>query len=247
MENATTIALSRLVAQTRAMDVTATNIANAATPGFRAERMIFSDFLVREGGHALPGGETALTYTADRATYRETTPGTLTQTGNPLDLAISGDGLFTVQTANGPRLTRAGHFTIGANSNVVDENGDPLLDSTGQPIQIGATDTQLSVAADGTISSQNGQLGKVGIVAAVDATKLRAEGSRLFSASDTATTPIAAPKLVQGAIEESNVQPAIELTRMMRDQHNFEFMTQFVQSESERQQSAIDKIMQTNG
>ncbi|HEX3346537.1 MAG TPA: flagellar basal-body rod protein FlgF [Acetobacteraceae bacterium] len=247
MENATTIGLSRLIAQTREMELSATNIANAATPGFRAERMIFSDLLVREGSAALPGGEKALTYTADRATYRETTAGALTHTGNPLDLAIAGDGFFTVGTRNGPRLTRAGHFTAGPDGNIVDAEGNPLLDANGRPIQVGATDTQIGIAADGTVDSQNGQLGKIGIVTVVDPTKLKAEGGRLLSAVATATAPDPQPKLVQGAIEGSDVQPAVELTRMIGTQRGFEMLVQFVQSESDRQQNAIQKIMQTNG
>ena len=71
MDNATNVALSRLVAQTRAMDVTATNLANAATPGYRAERMLFSDWLPRQHGGTPPGGGT-IAYTQDRTTYRDT-------------------------------------------------------------------------------------------------------------------------------------------------------------------------------
>jgi flagellar basal-body rod protein FlgF len=245
MENATTIALSRLVAQARAMDVTATNIANAATTGFRRERMIFADFLVREPG-ALPGGERELTYAADRSTYRDRQPGTFSHTGDALDLAISGDGYFTVQGRNGPRLTRAGHFSLSAAGGIVDDDGDALLDPTGQPLQVGTTDTRLSIAADGTISSETGQLGKVGIVTADDPNKLKAEGGTLLSAADTTTTAVSAPKLVQGALEASDVQPAVEMASMMTTMREFQFVSQFVQSEADRQKDAIDKIMQTH-
>ena len=244
MENATTIGLSRLVAQSRELDVVAANVANAATPGFRAERMIFSDFLVNAGSGALPGGERALSYAADRSTYRDSSAGALAHTGNPLDLALTGDGFFTVETKNGPRLTRAGHFAIGANGQLVSEDGDAVLDTAGQPIQFGATDTQISIAGDGTVSSQNGQLGKIGVVAASDATKLKAEGSHLLSAVDTATAPVPGPKVVQGAIEESNVQPALEMSRMIAVQRSFEMLVQFVQSEADRQQNAVQRILQ---
>ena len=91
MENATTIALSRLVAQTRAMDVTANNLANAGTPGYRTERMLFSDWLVREPamaeGKLTPSGGRNLAYTQDRATYRDQQEGPLNTTANPLDSA----------------------------------------------------------------------------------------------------------------------------------------------------------------
>ena len=135
MDNATNIALSRLVAQTRAMDVTAGNLANTTTPGYRAERMVFSDWLSRQHGGAPSGGGT-IVYTQDRATYRDRQAGQLSHTANPLDLALSGDGYFTVLGPGGPRLTRAGHFDLGTDGTVVDEQGNALLDTSGKKLQI---------------------------------------------------------------------------------------------------------------
>lgn len=243
MDNATTIVLSRLIAQTRAMDVTATNIANASTPGFRAGRMLFSDWLAREPAGAEPPGGQVLEYTQDRATWRDRQPGTLRHTGNTLDLAIAGPtGWFTVQTPNGPRLTRAGHFQLNAQGGVVDDEGNALLDSNGRPLQTTPADTSLSIAGDGGLSSNNGPIGKIGVVEPTDETKLQAEGSRLFN-STAPTTAVAAPHVVQGAIEDSNVQPIVELNRMTNDLREFQFTTQFLQGESDRQNGAIDKIM----
>lgn len=245
MDNTTTIALSRLVAQQRALDVTATNIANASTPGFRAERMLFTDWLVKQTAPGQPPGASEMAFTQDRATYRDTQPGTLTHTANPLDLAIGGiDGYFTVRTPNGPRLTRAGHFSLSATGQIVDDSGNPLLDTAGQPIQVATADTNLTVAADGTLNSENGQIGKIGVVTPADPQKLQAEGGRLFNATSTTTSPVATPKLIQGAIEDSNVVPTLELTRMMNDLREFQFVSQFIQGEADRQQSVIDKLTQ---
>jgi len=245
MENATTIALSRLMAQSRAMDVTATNLANTATPGYRGERMLFSDWMVHEpatsGAGSLPPGGRVLTYTQDRATYRDQVAGPVTHTANPLDLGISGAGYFTVLSASGPKLTRSGHFERNSTGTIVDSAGLPLLDTAGKPLQLAPADTAITVAADGSISSQNGQIGKIGVVAPADPNKLRSEGGRLL-ASDGPTAPVASPQIVQGVIEESNVQPTLEITRMMTDMREFQFTSQFVQSEADRQQAAIDKI-----
>lgn len=248
MDNTTTIALSRLVAQSRAMDVTANNLANTSTPGYRTERMLFSDWLLREpgSGSAAPPGGRVLAYTQDRATYREQQAGTLTHTGNPLDLAISGDGYFTVRTPNGTRLTRAGHFERSANGTIVDENGNPLLGATGAPLQLAPADTDISIAGNGIVSSQNGLIGAVALVTPDDPNKMQAEGSRLFN-SGSPTTRVATPGIVQGAIEGSNVQPTLEITRMMTDVREFQFTTQFLQAEADRQQSAIEKITQRGG
>jgi flagellar basal-body rod protein FlgF len=243
MDNATNIALSRLVAQTRAMDVTAGNLANTTTPGYRAERMVFSDWLSRQRNGTPPGGGT-IVYTQDRASYRDRQAGQLSRTGNPFDLALSGDGFFTVLGPSGPRLTRAGHFDLGTDGTVVDEQGDALLDTTGKKLQITTADTRVSVAADGTVSSENGQIGKIGIVTASDPNQLQAEGGWLLNAGGTATAPVATPHIVQGAMEESNVQPALEVTRMMNDLRTFQMVSQFVQTEADRQQNAIDRITQ---
>ncbi len=245
MDNATSIALSRIIAQTRAMDVTATNLANAGTAGYRKERMLFSDFLVREptgtGDTRLPPGGRVMAYTQDRATYRDQSAGAISRTGNSLDLALGSDGFFTVNTPAGPRLTRSGHFERATSGTIVDAQGQPLLDTNGKPIQLAAADVAITITADGTISSQNGTIGRIGVVAPADPNKLRPEGDRLL-VSDSPTQAVAAPKLVQGAVEDSNVQPTTEITRMMNDMREFQFTTQFIQAEADRQQSAIDKI-----
>jgi flagellar basal-body rod protein FlgF len=238
------LAASRLVAQQRAMDVTANNIANANTPGFRTERVQFSDWIDQQPGTVPVSGGSTVTYTQDRATYRESQPGTLTHTANPFDLALSGDGYFTVNTKAGPRLTRDGRFGLMPDGTVADSNGNAVLDVAGKPIQIAPTDTQISIAGDGSISTESGQVGKIGIVQPADPMKLRAEGATNLI-SDGTTSPIAAPGIVQGAIEGSNVQPVMEVTRMMDDLRQFQFVTQLVQAEGDRQQSAIDKLLPT--
>ena len=243
MQNGLSIALSRLVAQQRAMDVSATNLANADTPGFKAERTLFADWLSRQAGVDPARGDRVLSFTQDRATYREQLQGPLSHTANPLDLAISGGGFFTVQTKNGPMLTRAGRFDLQADGTIADADGNALLDTAGQKMQVAAADTQLHVAGDGSLSSQNGQLGKIGVVTPDDPNKMQAQGDRLLSVS-TATTLVDRPQITSGALEDSNVQPVAETTRMMNDMREFQFVAQFVQSESDRQQSAIDKLTQ---
>ena len=241
MDNTTNIALSRLAAQSRAMDVVAANIANASTPGYRAERPVFADWLVREPAGAEPPGGRTLAFTQTRATYRDRTEGTLTQTGNPLDLALSGDGWFTVQTASGTRLTRAGRFTLQTDGSITDAASNALLDTQGRKLALSPADTDLTVKADGTLRSQNGVIGQIAVVTPTDPNRVTAEGGRLFRA-DVPTAPVAAPKVLQGAVEDSNVQPIAEITRMISTERDFQFVTQMVEAEGQRRQSAIDKI-----
>lgn len=242
MDITTSLAASRLVAQQRAMDITANNIANANTPGYRTERVQFSDWIDQQPNTASPPGGHSITYTQDRATYRESQQGSITHTGNPFDLALSGDGYFTVNTKAGPRLTRDGRFGPMPDGTLADSAGNAVLDTNGKPIQIASTDTRVTIAEDGTVSTENGQVGKIGVVQPTDPMKLRAEGATHF-VSDVGTSPVAAPGIVQGGIEESNVQPVLEVTRMMNDLRQFQFVTQLVQAEGDRQQNSIDKIL----
>ena len=146
-------------------------------------------------------------------------------------------------TPQGPRLTRAGHFQRSPDGTIVDESGMPVLDTTGKKLQLAPSDTVITVASNGVISSQNGEIGQFGVVQPDDANRIRNEGARLI-ASDSTTSPVATPKITQGSLEQSNVEPTLELTRMMTDMREFQFTTQFVQAEADRQQSAIEKITQ---
>jgi flagellar basal-body rod protein FlgF len=236
------IIASRLTAQQRVTEVTAANLANSNTPGFKAERVQFADWIARQNGAGVVPGGNSIAFTQDRATWREQQPGALTHTANPFDLALSGDGWFTVSTANGVRLTRDGRFGPLPDGTLANSAGNAVLDPNGRPIQLSPTDTRVSIAGDGAISSENGQLGKIGIVKPSDPSQLTAEGGTLFLATG-ATVPVAAPAIVQGAIEDSNVQPVMEVTRMMNDMRQFQIVVQFLQAESDRQQSAIDKLL----
>jgi flagellar basal-body rod protein FlgF len=244
MDITISLAASRLVAQQRAMDITANNIANVNTPGFRTERVQFGDWVDQQSDTASASGGRGVTYAQDRATYRESQPGTLTHTANPFDLALAGDGYFTINTKAGPRLTRDGRFGRMPDGTVADTSGNAVLDVTGKPILIAPTDTQITIAGDGSITSENGPVGKIGIVQPTDPMKLRAEGATDF-VSDAPTAPVASPGIVQGAIEGSNVQPVMEVTRMMDDVRQFQFVTQLVQAEGDRQQQTIDKLLPT--
>jgi len=241
MDLQSNIITSRLVAQMRAMEVTAGNLANANTPGYRTERVQFSDWLSRQTGTKVPPGGNPIAFTQDRATWREPQPGTLTHTGNPFDLALTGDGYFSVNTPAGVRLTRDGRFGLAPDGTVADANGNAVLDTSGRPIQISPADTRITIAGDGTVSSENGQLAKVGVVRPLDPNRLRAEGGTRFAAQGTA--PVDTPGIVQGAAEDSNAQPVLEMTRMMNDLRQFQLVSQFIQAEADRQQSAIDKIL----
>ena len=143
-------------------------------------------------------------------------------------------------------MTRDGRFGPLTDGTLADSNGNAVLDTAGKPIQLAAGDAQFTIASDGSISSESGQIGKIGVVQPTDPMRLRAEGATNF-VSDAPTQTVTTPGIVQGAIEQSSVQPVIEVTRMMNDLRQFQFVTQLVQAESDRQQNAIEKILPQGG
>ena len=236
------IILSHLGAQLRATQVLANSLANTDTPGFRAERPIFAQYLQRQPGTLQAPGEPAVAYAIDRATWRDTASGPLQTTGNPLDVAIQGDGFFAVETARGERFTRAGRFTLHPEGRITDMDGNAVLDTGGAPIAVSPNDTRIEVLGDGTIRSENGPLGKLRVVRFEDPQRLRAEGDRLY-ASDDQALPVERPAVVQGAVEGSNVRPVIEITRMTAELREFQFAVQFAEREGERLQTSVERIL----
>lgn len=235
------IMLSRLGAQIRSTQALANNIANADTPGFRAERAVFAEFLQPGAGRAAPGDRGAA-YAIDRATWRDTAAGSIATTGNPFDLALQGDGFFAVETPRGERFTRAGRFTLSGEGKLTDPDGNAVLDAGGAPIVLGPNDTRVEVRGDGTLRSENGPIGRLRVVRFDDPQKLKAEGARLY-ASDDAGTPMERPGVVQGAVENSNVQPVAEITALTAQTREFQFAAQFLEREGERLQTAVERIL----
>ena len=241
MENAGYIALSRQMALTREMDVIANNLANVTTPAFKGQTVRFQEYLDR----AKDG--TKLSYVEDAGMPRDWSAGPLTSTGNPLDIAIHGDGFFVVSTPAGDRYTRKGHFEMDANRQLVSSDGEVVQGDSG-PISVPQDAYDIAVAEDGTVSAkspgspQTTTLGKLRVVNFADLQALQEEAAGLYKTTATAT-PIANAHLVQGALEQSNVQPIIELTRMMSVSRNYEAAQQLVQSEHERIRKAITGIV----
>jgi flagellar basal-body rod protein FlgF len=241
------IILSRLSAQMRATQVTANNLANADTPGFRASRPIFAEHVAQQGRVEGPRAGRSVGYSWDRATWRDEAAGPITRTGNPLDVAISGEGWFSVETARGERFTRAGRFGLAPDGRLVDQQGHPVLNTNGQPIAFAPNDTRIEILGDGTIRSENGVIGRLRVVRFEDDQALRAEGDRLFDPDGQAPEDVPRPQVLQGAVEGSNVQSVVELTRMMAELREFQLATQFVERETERQQAVIDRLLRRRG
>lgn len=239
MENPTYIALSKLMTQQRLMDVIANNVANSNTPGYKTQHVLFSDWLLPTQGSS--GNDREIAFSQDRATWRDLSSGSIEHTGDPLDLALGGTGYFSVGTSAGVRLTRSGRFALAQDGSVVDSQGNGLLDTNGSPIVLPNGKGAISIAGDGTISAGDAVVAKIGVVTPGDGNRLVPEGSHLLR-SDGDTAPVDRPGVIQGAIESSNVSTMLELTEMMQNERQFQFVAQFTEAESTRQQNTIDRL-----
>jgi len=240
MENAQLIGLSRQIALRHQMDVVANNMANLNTTGFKAEQILFEDYdmpVARDRGF-LPSDQ-QLAFTRDWATMHDMSTGPMTMTGNPLDVALNGEGFLAVQTPAGERWTRAGALQISNSGVLVDLGGNPVL-SEGGEIRFGPTDTDISIAEDGTVSTQTGPKGKLRLVEFDEPQALVREGNNLFSGG----TPVAATetRVVQGAIERSNVSGVSTMTEMIRVSRAYESLATMMQRQDDLRRSAIQRL-----
>jgi len=240
MENTLLIALSRQTTLRREMTSVANNIANMNTHAYKRESMMFDDFLMRsKGGEAIMGDK--LKFVRDVSQYRDLSEGSLEETGNSLDVAIHGDGYFVVETPQGNRYTRNGHFQLNNEGIVVTSDGHPVLTEEGDQISIQANDSRIDISRTGQIYTDGGEIGKLSIVNFENPQFLDKTSSTMYS-SDTPGTQVEQPHVIQGKLELSNVQPIIEMTRMIDVHRSYEKAKDLVGKEDERIKKALTLI-----
>ena len=208
------VAAAGAVAQSRALDVTANNVANASTVGFAAERISFGEALGRAQGRDTAFAEV-------RSTVADSAPGVLRATGNPLDLALSGDGYFAVDTARGVRYTRAGDFRLDEGGVIVSADGHPARARGGGVLTVPPGTASVSVASDGGVSADGNPIGELEIARLVPGALSR-EGASLYIAGPGAAAGPAGgapPEVISGTLEGSNfnvVRGVVDLVRVSR-------------------------------
>jgi flagellar basal-body rod protein FlgF len=248
MENALLIGLSRQVALARELDVVANNVANADTNGFKRRGVLFEEHLAPTARHEhFMGRDKRLSYVWDRGTTLAYSQGTMERTGNPLDVAIKSDALFAVRAgAGGERYTRNGSLGVNARGELVNSDGHVMITDQGT-LTVAPTETDLKIAADGSITTSNGPRGKLKLVSTPNPQALRNEGANLFSTA--VPLQAAQPKdaqLVVGEIEKSNVKPVVEISRLMELSRAYQNVASLMQRTDEIRRSAISRLADVN-
>lgn len=242
MDNAIYTMLTRQSGLMREFSTVANNVANMGTTGFKAEHGVFSEYIRNiEAGAASPGGATSLSMGRLGAHATDLSDGGLKATGGELDMALSGEGFFQVQTPNGERLTRAGHFMLNAERILVNPQGHPVLGTGGGEIAIPQEASSIQVAGDGTISADGVELGRVGVFTA-DPVSLRREGNNLWTGQNIQN--VEAPSIASGFLEDSNVNPVLEMARMIEVQRHYDAGQALLDIEDERIRSVARTLRQ---
>lgn len=237
MENSILVALSAQGVLRRNLDVIANNLANLDTAGFKAERFMVAAHPVEAARPRTEvPGPTA--FVRDLATVRDASDGRLDETGNALDLALRGDGFFVVSTPEGDRYTRNGHFRLDDRGQLVNEDGFPVQGQGGAPILLAPEDATIDVAADGTVTSERGGIGRLRVVGFDDPSAMQPVG-RALATTEAAPLDLVQPEIVQGMIEKSNVEPILEMERMIRVQRAYDQAKQLIDREDERIRKVI--------
>lgn len=224
MDNGIYVALSRQVSLFEDAAVTANNIANANTTGYGAEHILFNSYLSPEISF---GQRDKVSFPTSASNYRNMENGTLTSTGNELDVAIQGSGYFMVDTPLGKRFTRAGNFQINSAGEIVNADGYPVLDSSENHISVPAGTTSIEVGAAGNIKFNGIDSGSIGVFDFANPQLLERVNGRLFK-SEVKPQSATNYTVAQGVLESSNVEAVKELTHMITLNRNITDTAQFI-------------------
>ncbi len=239
MDNALYVGLSRQVTLQRSLDVAANNLANVDTAGFKVESlMVQTD---AETPRSLPNTQ-PIKYVLDNGLARNFGQGGLEATSNPLDVGIEGEGFFTVQTANGPRYTRDGRFTIDAQNQLTDHSGNPVQGDGGSTITVDPQKAALSIAKDGTISQGATKIGKLAASRFANLGGLKKQGDNLYDAQGQTPTAATDVSLHQGMVEKSNVQPILQITNLIAITRAYERISQMMSQTEDLSTSAVQRL-----
>jgi flagellar basal-body rod protein FlgF len=235
MEATRLVALSRQLMVKDQMSVTANNIANMSTNGYKGEQLMFREYMAPTGG----GGR--VTFPQQAGLFRNSVSGTLTRTSNPLDIALKGDGFLAVKAPLGEFYTRNGHLTLDAKGQIMTSEGHLVLNTNGQPMTIDANAKEITIAKDGTISADGQNVGSFKLVKFDSTQQLERVGGTLFR---TSAPPQKAEdvEINQGHLEGSNIQPVLEMTKFMSAVGNYQMAKDIVDREDERVRRAVERL-----
>ncbi len=237
MQDSLYVSLSAQMALQRRLDTIADNVANASTVGFRATGIRFED--VVSGA-----GQNSVSFASSGDTYLSPSHGSLTETGNPFDFAIQGNAWFAIETPVGTVMTRDGRFSMNENGELMSTEGYAVLDAGGAPIQLDPRGGPPKAGADGSLRQNDQLVGAIGLYNFDP-------GENFVRYGNSGIVPAGEPEPVidridvgvaQGFVEESNVNPVLEMTRLIQIQRAFENVAALIRQTGTSTDEAIKTL-----
>lgn len=228
------VALSGQLALQKRLDSIANNVANSRTAGFRAEGIRFSSNVSNVFTRSV-------SYASVGKNFFSRNNGPVVKTDSPFDIAIRGDAWFAVKSPAGTVYTRDGRMRMTPDGQLQTLTGYPVFDVGGSPIQLDAKDGPMKVASDGMITQKGRQVGAIGLYSIESNAKLRRfdTSSVIPDAKPQGIVDFSNVNVLQGYVEQSNVNAIMEMSRLIEVSRAFEMLNSFV---SERDRTASEAI-----
>lgn len=224
------------------LELLANNVADASTGGYKADREFYNLYVAPEAGSA--GSEDApAAMPLIEKPWIDMSQGLVHTTGNPLDLALSGKGFFTVAGSGGPLYTRNGSFHLAADGRLVTTDGYPVRSTTGNDLVLRGS-RSVDIASDGTVRQDGQVVGKLEVADFTSTAGLVKQGSNYFRVTDPAArpVPVSATAVEQGKLEAANTGSAESAIRLVNVLRQFEMLQKAVSLGSEMNRQAIEQV-----
>ena len=239
------VATSGSLAQLRHMEMLSNNLANARTTGFKADRLTFEETLAQNVDNPVgpsPGGPSGVEprtgveernkhYVQPRGAPVDMSPGAYVQTDNPLDVAVSGNGMLLIETTRGTRMTKGGPLVIGRDGTLMTNNGHPVLSNKGKHIVL-PPDRVPMIDADGLVHTDDGEIAQLAIATPDLSKGLQKDPDGYFARLPDAA-PTADVQVLQGHLEESNASPVRTMLELIDVQRTFSALRQVISASAE--------------
>jgi flagellar basal-body rod protein FlgF len=239
MDNSMLIGLATQRVLQRRMEIAANNLANVSTNGFKADMLITDDIAPQPAQSEEAPND--IRFVEDLAVARDMRAGPIAATGEPFDVAIDGEGFFTVLGPGGPLYTRNGAFRLSGEGALVTAAGLPVLDGGGAPIVFDARGERPLIGRDGAISVGGVEVGRIGVAAFERPGALMKVGDSLWDAAGQPQGEFTG-RVVQGALEGSNVSPVAELTRLIEIARAYESAARVVRDADELRRETLERL-----
>jgi len=231
------VSLSGQIAMQRRLETIANNVANMNTGGFRADEVKFDSLISRAGA-------TPVAYASEGENFVSRRTGAISYTGNPLDVAVTGEAWLAIEGPNGAVYTKDGRFHLSDSGDLLSSAGYPVLDAGGSAITIDPAGGPIAIADDGMITQNGRQLGAIGLFLIPEtATLSRFENAGVIPNEEAQPVEdLTVNGVRQGFVEGANVNPVREMTRLIEVTRAFEYAASAMQQQEDIASQSIKTL-----